>query len=298
MYFVIGGNGYLGSYIIKTILERTNEKVIATSREVSELKSTDRLYWYQCDVQKEQDMDKLVELIEEGDNSKIIYLAAYHKPDLVEKNHSLAWDINVTSLSRFVNKLGQKGKLFYVSTDCVYGESIEGYHFKETDRLNPVNFYGHTKCAAESIVIHMGYNVVRFPFLIQPSLVAKKHFYDEILENIKLGKEMQMFVDSYRSSLSFQNAAILLIDLIELEERIPSIINICGDCALSKYDVGLMIARKEGIDEKLIVPVSIKDKSTVTDNFQTKRASSTVMDNTLLKKVLHLNKIDIFDLPE
>ena len=104
-----------------------------------------------------------------------------------------------------------------------------------------------------------------------------------------------MFSDSYRSSLSFENAAGLLVSVMELEGNVPDILNICGDAALSKYDVGLMVADQCGVDRKLIVPVSIRKKQ---ENFETERAVSVLMDNSRVKQLLHLSAIDIFDEPQ
>ena len=291
MYAVIGANGYLGSYVTKAVLETTDEKVLATARDLSRVKEDPRVEWMACDVQSEDSVDDLIARLRKETNVKIVYLAAFHHPDKVEQNPELAWDINVTSLSSFLNKAVFADKIYYASTDSVYGESIDGYHFKEDDALNPVNFYGHNKCAAEALMVHRGRNVVRFPFLISPSIIYKPHFYDVIAENIREGKSFEMFEDSYRSSLSFDNAGKLLIRLME-RDNVPQIINVCGDDDLSKYDVGLMVADREGVSRDLIVPVSISKPQ---ENFTTKRATSTLMDNSLLKQVLGLKKIDIFN---
>ena len=297
MYAVIGANGYLGSYVVKNILEQTNESVIATATRPDKAKPLDRVSWRRCDVTDNQSVEDLVAFLHEiGEPVKIVYLAAYHHPDEVQKNKQKAWNINVTCLSRFIEKVShdeQFSKLVYVSTDSVYGESENRYHFKETDALNPVNFYGHCKCAAEALTIHSGFSVVRFPFLISPSLVYKPHFYDQIVETIRSGKEMEMYEDSYRSSLSFDNAACLLVKALEELEHFD-VLNICGDDDLSKYDVALLIADMEGLDKTKIVPISISKKQ---DNFVTKRASSTLMDNTRVKNLLNIQRINIFSKP-
>lgn len=294
MYAVIGANGYLGSYCIKAILEQTREKIIATARDLSRINEDSRVEWITCDIQSDDSVDKLIDVLKEKEHLKIIYLAAYLHPDKVQENQQLAWDINVTCLSKFLNKATFAEKIYYASTDSVYGESIDGHHFVETDTLNPVNFYGHNKCAAEALMIHLGRNVVRFPFLISPSIIYKPHFYDVIAESIKSGKPFEMFKDSFRSSLSFENAGKLLIRLME-KESIPQIINVCGDKDYSKYDIGLLIADKEGVSRDLIVPVSINQPQ---ENFTTRRAKRTLMNNTLLKKILGLSYIDIFDEPK
>lgn len=135
--------------------------------------------------------------------------------------------------------------------------------------------------------------MVRFPFLIAPSLVpGRPHFYDRIVDDLRNGRTVEMFSDSYRSSLSFATAADLTIDLAERTDLrdLPSVINICGDRALSKYDVGLMIAEKLGVSRDLVKPVRIADHAEI---FRTARANSTIMDNSLLKSILDLDKVEL-----
>lgn len=295
MYVLVGANGYLGSYVMRAILRQTHEQIIATARKIDDLHDSNRVSWRQCDIQREEDVARLTEELREQSDVKIVYLAAYHHPDQVAQNPEYAWNVNVTCLSRFVNSVRFAKTLFYASTDSVYGNSVDGYRFREDDSLHPVNIYGHNKCAAEAVVVHAGFHVARFPFLISPSICKKKHFYDVIADSIRAGIPFEMFSDSYRSSLSFENAARLLVSVMELEGNVPDILNICGDAALSKYDVGLMVADQCGVDRKLIVPVSIRKKQ---ENFETERAVSVLMDNSRIKQLLHLSAIDIFDEPQ
>ena len=123
--------------------------------------------------------------------------------------------------------------------------------------------------------------------------MEKKHFYDAIVGTLKQGKPFEMFADSYRSSLGFDRAADLLVALMESDDC-HQVVNVCGDRDLSKYDVGVLIAEKEHLDPKLIVPVSAADSK---EWNMTKRAGSTLMDNSLLKQILKLEFIDIFEKP-
>lgn len=290
MYTVIGANGYLGAYMIKNILEYTDETVLAVARHIGESQNN-RIHWISCDITKADEVEALNrEYLSECCENKIVYLAAYHHPDLVEKNPRIAWDTNVTALARFLNAVENVHCFYYPSSDSVYGESHAEYAFKETDILSPVNRYGRHKCIAETLVTGYGYNVVRFPFLIAPSLVpGRKHFYDVIVDTITQGKTMEMFSDSYRSTLNFDTAARLTIEMMETySTEYPQILNVCGDDALSKYDVGCIIADEVGVPRQLIRPISIADNTGI---FQAKRASSAVMDNTLLKQTLGLNAV-------
>lgn len=292
MYVVVGANGYLGSYMIRRILSDTEELVLAVARHTGQDYGA-RVQWVTCDIAKPEDIQRLNEqYLRVNHKNKIIYLAAYHHPDLVEKNPRLAWDINVTALSYFLNTVENVDCFYYPSSDSVYGESFDGYRFKETDSLNPVNRYGHHKCVAETLVTGYGYNVVRYPFLISPSAVpGKMHFYDVIAETIRQGNVMEMFSDSYRSALSFDTAAQLTIHMMETySEEYPKVLNVCGDDALSKYDIGLLIADRLGVSRELIKPISVHSGSGI---FEAKRASSTLMDNTLLKQIVGVNKIEL-----
>ncbi len=291
MYSIIGANGYLGSYVQKIILEDTNEDLLCVDLNIE--KDTERVKWHWCDITDQAAVDELLRLLSTFEDLKIIYLAAYHNPDLVEKNRELAWKVNVTSLRYFIEHCRFAKDIYYVSTDSVYGESVDRYHFREGDPLNPVNFYGENKVAAERIMLENGRHVVRFPFLISPSLAKKPHFYDQIVNALRNGEEFEMYADSYRSSLSFENVARLLIALIEHGNTEP-IVNVCGDQDLSKYDVGKLIALREGLDPELIVPITMEKKMA---GFETKRATSTLMDNTLLKQILDLEFVDIFEKP-
>lgn len=294
MYLIVGANGFLGSYLISVILNETNESIIATTRNKQEVFNNDnRITWVQCDIEERTSVERLSVLIKkELHPVKVIFLSAFHHPDKVDEFPQLAWNINITSLSYFINKLSNVKCFFYPSTDTVYGESINGYHFSEEDNLSPVNLYGIQKRTAEQVVLGYGYNVVRFPFLIAPSLLKhKKHFCDEIVNTLQRNKPIKMFSDSFRSSLDFYTAAFLLIKLCEnYTIEMPKILNISGDKDLSKYDVALEIAKILNLNSKLILPISTSESN---DIFKAIRARSTLMDNSLLKSILKLEEINL-----
>lgn len=292
MYCIIGANGFLGSYILKSILNKTQERVVACCRDISLVGDTlkdERITWKNLDI---CDFDAVNSFCNEykDEDKKIVYLAAYHNPDLVEKNPRIAWNTNITALSFFLNAMENVRAFYYPSSDSVYGNSIDGKIFKEDDKANPVNTYGKQKALAEKIVNTYGYQVVRYPFLIGTSLLSsKKHFYDYIVENLRSGDGMDMFSDSYRSTISFRQAADYLVDLIEMGDKHP-VVNISSDKALSKYDVGIIIAGKLGVDKNLVRAIKVEDSEGI---FVAKRASSTIMDNKLLKSIFKLNEVSL-----
>lgn len=293
MYAVIGANGFLGSYVIKSIIETTNDKVIAAARNLDGMVGSERVRLVKCDITDSGDVTALTDAINSGEACNLIYLVTYNNIDLVAKYPKTAWEINIIGLASFLNKVDNLRCLFFSSTDCVYGEGNPDSCFKETDPLEPINLYGVYKIAAEGLINARGYSVLRLPFMFGPSISPqKKHFYDKIVDDLAQGKKIEMFYDSLRSSLDYGTVADLFVNLAEnyTEISMPKTMNLCGDDCLSKYDLGLMIADKLGASRKLIVPVS-----SVTDSslFVERRAFAGLMDNSLLKSTLGIPELKI-----
>lgn len=289
MYVVIGANGYLGRYCIKNILKHSQDHIVATYAHGDKPAfSHPKVEWMKVDVCDNDALDRLNRYMDA--QSKCIYLAAYHHPDKVEENPALAWNINIVALAEAVNRLNKLSCLYYVSTDTVYGEGSNKRRFLESDACQPVNLYGKHKVLAEQIVLTAGMNVVRFPFIFGPSLVeGKPHFFDHIKANLESGNTVEMFSDSYRSTLSFDQCAFYLISLIEkFGSCSEKIINIAGDDIMSKYDAAIALADAHQLDKSLIKPISVHQSNGI---FKAKRATSSVLDNQKLKKLLNLNEI-------
>lgn len=45
MYLVVGANGFLGTYILKNILENTEEQIISVGRDTANMISEPRIKW-------------------------------------------------------------------------------------------------------------------------------------------------------------------------------------------------------------------------------------------------------------
>ncbi len=291
MYVVVGASGYLGSYLLKNILEKTQEEVLATYRGAPPGFATGaRVRWHQTDVCASSDLEALNAAMSEG--AKIVYLAAYHHPDKVEENPLVAWEHNIIALATALKALTKAGCFYYSSTDSVYGEGDKNRRFLETDATLPVNLYGKHKALAEQMVLTFGGNVIRFPFIIGPSLVPNKpHFFDNIKQELSSGKTVEMFEDSFRSALDFNQCAGLLIALIEKYGACAEkIVNIAGDDGLSKYDVARLMARKLGLNESLIKPISIGKAVQI---FKAARAATALIDNGKLKRLLGLETVKL-----
>ena len=93
----------------------------------------------------------------------------------------------------------------------------------------------------------------------------------------------------WRSALDYSSVADILVTLSRKKD-VPQILNLCGDESLSKYDVGLLIAKKHNLTSEHLIKTP---EAEIMKLFYERRASSTAMDNTLLKGILGVDEIKI-----
>ncbi|MDR0529397.1 MAG: NAD(P)-dependent oxidoreductase [Zoogloeaceae bacterium] len=291
MYLVMGASGYVGNYVIKNILEMTDDLVLATSR-CDEKRVTDncRVEWLTINIINSAQIALLNARTKSMSNLKVIYLIGVASPDKVQQNPQDAWDIDIIALANFLNIMENMTVFWYASSEAVFSGGSRGYKFMDNDPLCPMNLYGRHKAAAEFLVTAKGFNSVRFPVMIGKSLSPhRKAFFDEITDKLLRGEKIAMFSDMVRSIIDVDTAAKALVSLVENNEahKYPAI-NISGDEALSKYEIGLRIAHKYGFSKEQILPVKMNDEKI----FKEKREHTHLLDNTLLKKLLEIEALE------
>ena len=283
---LIVGCGFLGQYILKELLQKTDETILCTYHtEKPKLKFNidKRVHFVKCDVTSEADLRVLSTLCG-GEELTVFYFAAFHNIDAVYRHPNEAKKVNVDALNHFLKVIKNIKSFYFASTDCVYGESKPGMvPFKETDVCEPRNEYGRQKLEAESIVLKAGFNIFRFSLLYGASLSEKQNFYDKTFEGLKKGESVEMIDGLARNALTYEKAAHIIVRLATDCKNMPQILNIAGDKLLTKFDLGLRIAADAGASRELIKPISEAEGQKF---FADKRASVIALDNALLNSNL------------
>lgn len=289
---LIIGCGFLGQYVLKELLTKTNEHILCTyhtAKPKLHFKIDKRVQFAKCDVANEADLQALGSLCA-GETLTVFYFAAYHNMDAVYHHPQQAQTVNVKALNLFLKTVKNIDKLYFSSTDCVYGESREGQApFRESDTPAPINEYGRQKALAEKIFLENGYDVFRFSLLYGASLCEKQTFYDKTFSALKKGESVEMIQGLARNALPYEKAAQTVVKLAFACAQIPQILNICGDALLTKYDLGLRIAAAAGASRELVKPITEAEGQKF---FAEKRASSIALDNGLLKQTINSNLSD------
>ena len=289
MYVIIGGRGFLGSYLIKKIIASYHSDILPKDK-------INNILWQQLNIEDEESIEKFAKLVSEnripGETVKCIYVIGYIRPDNCIKNPEIAININIGGLVDFLKYFHSLLDSFiFTSTDFVAGESFRDHKFTEREKANPVNYFGAIKYICEKIVIANGYNVVRLPFMFGKSLIPEKtHFIEHVEKSIEVEQNFYVLSDYYETSLDYNTVAKCIYSLCKIYgAHIPEpIINIVGDDKVSKYEIALKYAHKKGLDSTYIKPLQLKDA----DFFVAKRCTI-LLDNSLLKKLLDVKKITI-----
>ena len=291
MYLIVGANGFLGKYLLHNLQSLTTEPIIATVRNSArncDARNEQQIQWLNCDITKESDVVALRKYTDRFDDIKVIYTPTFFNVN-DNSNSKVAWDVNIVSYARFLNVMDNITCFYSLSTDMLFSESRDK-PYTEDDKVSPLNAYAVHKSIEEHMAISLGWNIIRLPVLVGPSLVNDKlHFYDEIINNFKNGIPMKFFIDSWRSMLDFNTASKLILKILRTSEaRSFPIINVSSDNAVSKYDFALNLARAHKFPVDLVIPVSMDNDQTI---WKKKRPKKVLLDNTLLKRILKLDSV-------
>ena len=159
--FVTGAAGYIGSTLIKDLLQsRRICRIVALDNEsrgsfehiarfASKINAGRKLKIVRNDFRKYNYTGEL------KNTDTFVHLAAAVGERVCEKNKAKARDINIKGLMRLLGILGANGikRFIFTSSQVVYGRS-HPVPFMETYGKEPDNFYAITKSAGEDIVVY------------------------------------------------------------------------------------------------------------------------------------------------
>lgn len=178
---VTGGAGFIGSHLVRSLLER-NDEVIAVDNftlgkeeNIAEFRSNPNFKFYEVNI---DDTEAFYNTVKE-DNIEIIYhLAANSDIQKGGKNPDVDFtDTFMTTRStlEFARRNNIKN-FFFSSTSAIYGEIIDQDINEKMGGLEPISYYGGAKFASEAFISSYTYMndlntvVFRFPNVIGPNL--------------------------------------------------------------------------------------------------------------------------------
>jgi dTDP-4-dehydrorhamnose reductase len=191
----------------------------------------------------------------------VIHTAALANLEDCEAQPETARLLNEELPGELAAACAQRGiQMMHISTDAVFDGAKDGVYTEE-DTPNPQGVYACTKLEGERNVLSANPEavVVRVNFFGW-SLSGTRSLPEFFLNNLSAGKSAQGFTDVFFCPMFVSDLGGILLKM--LAKPLIGIYHVVGSESLSKYDFGMAIARRFGLDEHLIEPVSV-DVSTL-----------------------------------
>ncbi len=201
------------------------------------------------------DPSTLAAVLDQAQPQVVLHCAALANLDECERDPQRAVQVNVELPAALARRAAQDGfRLVHLSTDAVFDGQRGDYD--EEDAPNPLSVYARTKWQAEQRVLEA----------CPQALVARVNFYGWSLTgrrslgeffyyNLKEGKMVKGFTDVYFCPLEATQLADLLLRLVEMGAS--GLYHVVSSECQSKYQFGVSVACRFGLDESLIEPVSV-----------------------------------------
>ncbi|MFM8319531.1 MAG: SDR family oxidoreductase [Chloroflexota bacterium] len=196
-------------------------------------------------------------LLDRAQPDWVIHCAALANLEACEADPARARELN-TEVPRLLAQHVARGgaRLLHVSTDAVFDGLRGGY--TEQDAPNPLSVYARTKLDGERAVAQADPSaIIARVNLFGWSASGKRSLAEFFFNNLSAGRPVKGFTDVYFCPLLVNHAGQLFLQM--LEHRLRGLYHVVSADCLSKYDFGLAIARRFGLDETLIAPASVLD---------------------------------------
>ncbi|MFC4269855.1 SDR family oxidoreductase [Polaribacter marinivivus] len=250
---ITGSNGLLGQSLLNLLLkDKDSYQVYGFSRGKNRSGREDFNY-ISIDITEKEELDKKLEQIQPD---YIINTAAMTQVDDCETNKQ-ACDILNVDVVKWMTSFASKSKthIIHLSTDFIF-DGKKGY-YKETDKPNPLSYYGLSKLKSEQVLKDSKIN-----FTILRTILVYGKVFDMSRSNIVLwvkemlekNKEITIVNDQYRMPTYVEDLAMAC--KIAIDKKALGIYHISSNTLLSVYEIAQQIAETFDLNKNLIKPIS------------------------------------------
>ncbi|BCJ48067.1 dTDP-4-dehydrorhamnose reductase [Actinoplanes ianthinogenes] len=143
-------------------------------------------------------------------------------------------------------------RLVHVSSDAIF--SGREVHYDESALPDPVYRYGAAKAAAETAVraIDPGAAIVRTSLILGDGNGAHEVLTRDLIAGRATGA---LFTDEVRTPVHVDDLADALLELAAGDY--PGVLNVAGADPVSRYELGVLVARREQLDPAAIPAASL-----------------------------------------
>lgn len=252
---ITGSNGLLGQKLVHKLKNHTNFQLIATSIGGNRIKDKNGYVYESMNI---ANRTEVLKLIEKHQPEVIINTAAMTNVDACEENQEKCWELNVTAVKYLIEAVEScNAHLIHLSTDFVFDGEAGPYI--ETDKPNPLSFYGKSKLASEKLLEEskIKWSIVRT--IIVYGIVEDMSRSNIVLwAKAALEKKQKLTIvnDQFRSPTLAEDLADACILIAEKEKE--GIFHISGKDFMSIVELVKRVAKHYRLDDSLIEEISSK----------------------------------------
>jgi len=244
---VTGASGLLGSKVVK--LAEHSLEVIPTHNTRSFFEGSVKMDITNC--------DEVFQVAVKMKPDAVMHVAAETGVDHCEIHKEDAWKVNAEGTKNVAVVCGKiNAKLIYVSTDYVF-DGEKGVYI-ESDKPNPVNYYGWTKLQGEEFVREncQDYVIARASVLYGWHS-WKTNFALWVMTSLRRGEPITVVDDHYNSPTFANNLAEALLEMVKTD--LSGTFHTAGSERINRYEFAVKIAKNFDLDANMIRPVKMSE---------------------------------------
>lgn len=245
---VTGSNGLLGQKLSDLLQADSSIELIATARNNSVIPLT-RAKFIALDTTDSSAVDQVLSATKPD---VVINTAAMTQVDQCETDRELCWKANVSAVENLIAACQKNNiHLVHVSTDFIF----DGSHgpLDETEKPNPVNFYGESKLAAEKAIqaSPISWSILRTVLVFGiTNDMSRSNIVLWVKNSLQQSKSIQVVNDQWRTPTLAEDLAQGC--LLAAKKKAKGIFHISGKDFMSPYDIAIATAEYFKLDKTLI----------------------------------------------
>ncbi|MFE2216612.1 SDR family oxidoreductase [Streptomyces canus] len=225
---IIGGSGFLGAELIRqaAAAQQTTAATYATRPG-----NASQAVWYHLDLRDAARLDAVMTEV----SPRLVINASSGGAD---------WAVTAQGPVRLALAAAKHGvRLVHVSSDAVF--SGARIRYAESSLPDPVTPYGAAKAAAENgvLAVHPAALVARTSLIIGDGGSVHERLVHELAAGTRDGA---LFTDDIRCPVHVADLAAALLELASGDGS--GIHHLAGPDAVSRHELGVLIARRDGLD--------------------------------------------------
>ena len=185
------------------------------------------------------DFQELKQIFDAVQPAAVIHTAAISQPNFCQTHPDESHAINVTASCNIAGLCADSSiSCAFTSTDLVFDGLNAPY--RETDPVCPVNIYGEQKVMAEEGMLkrYPMTAICRMPLMFGHETPTATSFIQPFIQTLKQRKELNLFIDEFRTPVSGKTAAKGLLLALE---KVNGLIHLGGKERISRYDFGRLL---------------------------------------------------------